>query len=84
MTSRAFASAHLELSPRFQQTTQEEVVTVTTSTGVGSESIASRLRRGEVADVVVLPDAALDQLIKEGLVVSDSKVSLRMPTAHGS
>lgn len=76
MTSGAFAAAHQELSPRFQQSTQEQVVTVTTSTGVGAESIASRLRRGEVADVVVLPDAALDQLIADRLVAAGSKVAL--------
>jgi len=76
MTSGAFAAAHLELSPRFEQATQEKVVTVATSTGVGAESISNRLRRGEVADVVVLPDAALDQLIKDRLVVAGSKVAL--------
>jgi molybdate transport system substrate-binding protein len=66
MTSGAFAAAHLGLSPRFEQTSGESIVTVTTSTGVGAESIPSRIRRGDAVDVVILPDAALDQLIKDG------------------
>ncbi len=76
MTSGAFAAAHLGLSPRFEKTTRETIVTVTTSTGVGAESIPSRIQRGEAVDVVILPDAALDQLIKDGLVVAASKVAL--------
>lgn len=76
MTSGAFAAAHLELSPRFAKAAQETIVTVTTSTGVGAESIPNRLRRSEAADVVILPDDALNQLIKDGLIVAGSRVAL--------
>ena len=76
MTSGAFAAAHLELSPRFAKASQEMIVTVTTSTGVGAESIPNRLQRGEAADVVILPDEALNQLIKDGLIVAGTKVPL--------
>jgi molybdate transport system substrate-binding protein len=76
MTSGAFAAAHLGLSPRFEEATRETIVTVTTSTGVGADSIPSRIQRGEAVDVVILPDAALDQLIQGGLVVAGGKVAL--------
>jgi molybdate transport system substrate-binding protein len=76
MTSGAFAAAHLALSPRFEATTEETVVTVTTSTGVGADAIPSRIQRGEAVDVVILPDAALEQSIKDGLVVAGSRVAL--------
>ena len=76
MTSGAFAAAHLELSPRFAKASQETIVTVTTSTGVGAESIPNRLQRGEAADVVILPDAALNLLIKDGLIVAGTRVPL--------
>ncbi len=34
------------------------------------------MQRGEAVDVVILPDAALEQLITEGLVVAGSRVAL--------
>jgi molybdate transport system substrate-binding protein len=76
MTSGAFASAHAALSPQFARATKNTVVTVTTSTGVGAESIPSRLARGDAADVVILPEANLDALIRKRLVAADSKVPL--------
>jgi molybdate transport system substrate-binding protein len=44
--------------------------------GTGSEFIPSRLQRGEPVDVVIVDDPALVQLIKDGLVVADSRVPL--------
>jgi molybdate transport system substrate-binding protein len=76
MTSGAFAEAHLRLSPRFEEATRESIVTVTTSTGVGADSIPSRIKGGEAVDVVILPDATVDQLIKDRLVVANSKMAL--------
>jgi molybdate transport system substrate-binding protein len=73
MTSGAFAAAHEALGPQFQKGGTEKVITVTTSTGVGAEAIPARLKRGEAADVIVLPEAALDALIKDGLVNASSK-----------
>jgi molybdate transport system substrate-binding protein len=76
MTSGAFAAAHTTLSPRYAKATGDAVVTVTTSTGVGADAIPARLKRGEAADVIVLPEAALDGLIADGLIVKASKVNL--------
>lgn len=76
MTSGAFASAHETLSPAFAKTSEETVVTVTTSMGVGADSITSRLQRGEPVDVVILAEAAVDALIESGHVAAGSKVTL--------
>ena len=76
MTSGGFAAPHLELVSPFERATKHRVVTDATSTGLGEDSIPSRLRRGEPVDVVILADAALDELIKEGRVVADSRVAL--------
>src|SRR5437870_4294199 len=76
MTSGAFTAAHLELIAPFERATQDRIVTAATSMGTGPDSIPSRLRRGEPADVVIVADDALDELIKEGLVVAASRVAL--------
>jgi molybdate transport system substrate-binding protein len=76
MTSGAFSAAHAKLSPQFERTAKTKVVTVVNSTGVGADSIPSRLKRGEAADVIILPEAALDDLIKDGLVAAASKTML--------
>jgi molybdate transport system substrate-binding protein len=52
------------------------VVTVTTSTGVGADSIASRVQRGEPVDVIILPAAALEDLIRGEWVVADTRVDI--------
>jgi molybdate transport system substrate-binding protein len=52
------------------------VITAATTMGTGTESIPSRLARGEVVDVVIVADAALAELIKDGLVIADSRVAL--------
>ena len=44
--------------------------------GVGSDSIPSRLERGEAVDVVIVADDALNELIKNGRVLADSRVAL--------
>lgn len=76
MTSGGFAAPHLALVFPFERATKHNVVTDATSTGVGEDSISSRLRRGEPVDVVILADASLDELIKEGRVVAGSRVAL--------
>lgn len=76
MTSGAFAAPHLALAAPFERATSNRVVTVTTSTGVGADSIASRVQRGEPVDVIILPAAALDDLIRGGWVIADSRVEL--------
>jgi molybdate transport system substrate-binding protein len=76
MTSGAFTAPYLELAPQFEQTMKVKVVTATTSMGTGMESIPSRVQRGEPVDVLILPEATLDGLIRAGKVVAGSKVGL--------
>jgi molybdate transport system substrate-binding protein len=76
MTSGGFAAPHLELVSPFERATQHRVVTDATSMGVGEDSIPSRLRRAEPVDVVILPDAALQELIQEDRIMADSRVAL--------
>lgn len=76
MTSGGMAAPYVDLIAAIERATAHKVVTVVTSTGIGEESIPNRLRRGEAADVVMLPDAALSELIRGGLIVSNSRVPL--------
>jgi molybdate transport system substrate-binding protein len=76
MTSGGVATPYVELIPAIEKTTSQKVVTLATSTGIREESIPNRLRRGEPVDVIMLPDASLNELIKEGLIVSSSRVPL--------
>lgn len=72
MTSGAFTAAHLALVPQVERVTKKKVVTATTSVGTGDTSIPNRLKRGEIADLVIVADALLRQLIDEGLVMKES------------
>jgi len=76
MTSGAFTAAYLELTPTYEHATSHKLTTATTTMGTGAESIPSRLKRGEAADVVIVPADALDELIKAGSVLADSRVDL--------
>ena len=76
MTSGAFTAAYLELLPQLELITKGKVVTSATSMGTGSDSIPSRLERGEAVDVVIVADDALGQLIRDGRVLANSRVEL--------
>ncbi|OGQ24099.1 MAG: molybdenum ABC transporter substrate-binding protein [Deltaproteobacteria bacterium RIFCSPHIGHO2_02_FULL_60_17] len=76
MTSGAFTAAYLELIPQLELVTKCKIVTAATSMGTGANSIPNRLQRGEPADVVIMADAALAALIKDGKVVAESRVHL--------
>src|SRR5262245_24057595 len=76
MTSGAFTAPYLELAPQFERARALKVVTVTTSMGVGAESIPSRIQRGEPVDIVILPEASIDDLIRGGRLLAGSKVAL--------
>src|SRR5437763_599414 len=73
MTAGAFAETYLELISPFENATRHRAVTDATATGIGQDSIPSRIRRGEPAGVVILADAALEELIKEGRIVAGSR-----------
>ena len=76
MTSGAFTAAFLDLIPQFERSTQNKVVVAATSMGTGPNAIPSRLERGEPVDVVIMADAALVNLIKDGKVLAESRVAL--------
>jgi methyl acetate hydrolase len=76
MTSGTFTAAYLELLPQLERVIKGKVATAATSMGTGSDSIPSRLERGEAVDVVIVADDALNQLIKNGRILADSRVEL--------
>ena len=76
MTSGAFTAAFLELIPVFERATQNKIVVVATSMGTGANSIPSRLQRAEPVDVVIMADAAVVHLIKDGKLLAESRVAL--------
>lgn len=80
MTSGAFTAAHLDLIPQLERLTKKKIFTATTSVGTGETSIASRLKRGEVADVVIVADTLQRQFINDGLVMAQGV----MPVARSS
>ena len=72
MTSGAFTAALFELVPRLELLTKKErIVIPATSVGTGDSSIRSRLKRGEIADVVIVAESLLHQFIEEGLVLAE-------------
>lgn len=80
MTSGAFTAAYLELKPQFERATQNKIVTLATTMGTGPEYIPSRLQRGEPVDIVIVDAAALDELIKDGKVLANSRTPLARST----
>ena len=76
MTSGATTAAHLALAPLFERQSGAPVRTLATSTGLGATSIASRVRRGEDVDIVMLSRAALDELAADGSVLAASVTDL--------
>src|ERR1700692_3153540 len=76
MTSGAFTAAHFELIPQLERLTKKKIVTATTSVGTGETSIPNRLKRGEIADIVIVADALLRQLIDRGFVVAEGRTPL--------
>jgi molybdate transport system substrate-binding protein len=72
MTSGAFTAAYKTLIPQLEKLTGKTIVTVTTSIGTGDTSIPNRLKRGEVADIVIVAEPALRQFIADGTVLADA------------
>ena len=62
MTSGTFTAAYLELRPQLERSLKVKIVTTATAMGVGSDSIPSRLERGEAVDVVIVADDALNSI----------------------
>jgi molybdate transport system substrate-binding protein len=76
MTSGAFTAAYLSLSETFAKSSGHTFVTATTTMGVGSESIPSRLAAGESVDIVIVASDALEQLTADGRIVRGSRLDL--------
>jgi len=80
MTSGAFTGAHLALLPQVEALTGQKVLTLTTSIGTGDTSIPNRLKRGEVADVVMVVSGVMQQFVADGLVQGESVTPLARST----
>ena len=75
--SGGFSAAYRELLPEFERTSG---MTVTTSSGGsqgdGPNTIGAQLRRGVLADVVIMNKAGLGELMAEGRIVAGTNVDL--------
>jgi molybdate transport system substrate-binding protein len=80
MTSGAFTAAHLELIPQIEKLAKKKVVTATTSVGTGETSIASRLKRGEIADIVIVAEPLQRQFIADGVVMEEGALPVAKST----
>ena len=80
MTSGAFTAAHLELVPQIEKLTKKKVVTATTSVGTGETSIASRLKRGEIADIVIVAEPLQREFISDGVVQAEGALPVAEST----
>ena len=77
IASRAVQEAYGELLPAFEKSTGN---TVTVSWG-GTGDIVKRINDGEIADIVIVTDAAIDGLIKGGkLTGTGSAIVAKSPT----
>ena len=76
MTSGAFTAAYLALIPQLELLTRKKFITLTTSIGTGESSIPNRLKRGEIADVVIVADAVLKTFIHDGFVLGKTYTPL--------
>jgi molybdate transport system substrate-binding protein len=77
MISGGFSSAYRELGPQFEEATSRKLITVWgPAVGTAANAIPVRLARGEWADVLIVAGYALDEQIKAGKVLPDSKVDL--------
>ncbi len=77
VSSGGFAAAYRALAPEFERATGNTLVTEWgPSMGNTANAVPARLRRGEPIDVVIMVGYALDDLIKQGKLLADSRVDL--------
>jgi len=72
LSSIATKEAYLELVPQFESATGHRVAT----TWAGTTAIMQRMAAGERYDLVVISSIELDELIRQGKIVSGSRVDL--------
>lgn len=70
--SPGFREAYQDLVPAFEKATGNKVAT----TWGGVNEIAKRVADGETADIVILPVAQIDDLIRQGKLLAASKVDV--------
>lgn len=77
ISSGGFTAAYKQLVPLYEQASGHKVISsYGASIGNAPDSIPSRLARGEQFDILILSDAGLEALVKQGHVVSGSRVDL--------
>ena len=79
LISGGFRSTYQDVLPEFEKKAGIKATTVPSpSMGETPEAIPNRLARGEAADVLVMVEASLDELIDRGLARPDTKVELAL------
>src|SRR3954454_20179203 len=77
MISGGLTAAYKALVPEFERATGHKVLTAYgPSMGTTTNAIPVRLDRGEPADVLIMVGYALDDLVKNGKAIADSKIDL--------
>jgi molybdate transport system substrate-binding protein len=77
LMSGGFSAAYREVLPTFERTTGIAVNTAAGgSQGQGPNTIGAQLRRGVLADVVIMSKEGLEELAQERRVVADTVVDL--------
>jgi molybdate transport system substrate-binding protein len=77
MISGGLTAAYKVLVPEFERATGHKVLTAYgPSMGTTTNAIPVRLDRGEPADVLIMVGYALDDLVKNGKAIADSKIDL--------
>src|SRR5258705_13837657 len=77
MISGGLTAAYKVLVPEFERATGHRVLTAYgPSMGTTVNAIPVRLERGEPVDVLIMVGYALDDLVKKGKVIADSRVDL--------
>src|SRR6266852_4223041 len=72
IASGGLRAAYLELIPGFERMSEHRVAT----TWAGSVDIMKRMQAGETFDLVIMPGASIDELMRLGKVIAGSRVDL--------
>ena len=72
LSSIATKEAYLELVPQFESASGHKIST----TWAGTTAIMQRMAAGECYDLIVISSTELDELIRQGKIVSGSRVDL--------
>jgi molybdate transport system substrate-binding protein len=77
VSSGGFAAAYKVLGPEFEHQSGDTLATGWgPSMGDTQDAVPQRLKRGEPIDVLIMVGYALDNLIKQGKVIPDSRIDL--------